>query len=82
MPSGTLGALNYLVWGSFECAQALLLVALAAKFGIRSAWRLAIEVIAIAPCTLSLAGYVTAIIGILAYRSIQYRSSSERSGRH
>jgi hypothetical protein len=65
VPNGTLGALNYLTSGVLQTAQPLLLVALAAKFGIRSAWRVAVEVAAIAACTLTLAGYLAATIGLL-----------------
>ena len=43
----------------------MLLVALAAKFGIRSTWRGTVEVAAIAACTVTLAGYLAATIGLL-----------------
>jgi hypothetical protein len=65
VPDGTLGSLKYAILGVVVCAQALLPVALAATFGVRSPWRAAVEAIAIIAAALTLAGYVAATIGVL-----------------
>ncbi|HEY1882260.1 MAG TPA: hypothetical protein VGG51_04375 [Candidatus Cybelea sp.] len=65
VPNGTLSALKYAFLGVVVCAQALLPVALAATFGVRSRWRAGIEAAAIAAAALTLAGYVAATVGLL-----------------
>ena len=65
VPNGTLGSLKYAMLGVVVCAQALLPVALAAKFGVRSPFRVAVEAIAAIAAALTLAGYVAATIGLL-----------------
>ena len=65
VPDGALGSLKYAILGFVVCAQALLPVALAATFGVRSAWRVTIEAIAVVVALLTLAGYTAATIGLL-----------------
>jgi hypothetical protein len=65
LPDGTLGALKYAILGVVVCAQALLPVALAAQFGVRSPWRVAVETMAIIAAALTITGYLAATIGVL-----------------
>lgn len=63
--NGAVAALAFLAGGCFNCAAAGLPVAMAARFGKRTAWRRVAEAAAGAVVLLGLAGYVAGTIGML-----------------